>query len=66
VMQLREIFRRFWSYARPYRRWLPLIVVFAVLGAAIQAATIWIFCRQGAADVKHDPATRRVPRGPPR
>jgi ATP-binding cassette, subfamily B, bacterial len=43
VMQLREIFRRFWSYARPYRRWLPLILLFAVLGSAIDAATIWTY-----------------------
>jgi subfamily B ATP-binding cassette protein MsbA len=43
VMELREIFRRFWPYARPYRRWLPLILLFAVLGSALQAATIWIY-----------------------
>src|SRR3712207_9494143 len=43
VMQLREIFRRFWSYTRPYRRWLPLILLFAVLGSAIEAATIWMY-----------------------
>ena len=35
VMELREIFRRFWPYARPYRRWLPLILLFAVLGSAV-------------------------------
>src|ERR687897_1751040 len=43
VMELREIFRRFWPYARPYRRWLPLIVLFAALGSALQAATIWMY-----------------------
>src|SRR5215204_6361499 len=43
VMQLREIYRRFWPYARPYRRWLPLIVLFAALGSALEAATIWIY-----------------------
>ena len=43
VMELREIFRRFWPYARPYRRWLPLILLFAVLGSAIEAATIWMY-----------------------
>jgi subfamily B ATP-binding cassette protein MsbA len=42
-MELREIFRRFWPYARPYRRWLPLILLFAVLGSAIEAATIWMY-----------------------
>jgi ATP-binding cassette, subfamily B, bacterial len=43
VMQVREIFRRFWPYARPYRRWLPLILLFAALGSALQAATIWMY-----------------------
>jgi ATP-binding cassette subfamily B protein len=43
VMELREIFRRFWPYARPYRRWLPLILLFAVLGSALEAATIWMY-----------------------
>jgi subfamily B ATP-binding cassette protein MsbA len=42
-MQVREIFRRFWPYARPYRRWLPLIVLFAALGSALEAATIWMY-----------------------
>ena len=42
VMELREIFLRFWPYARPYRRWLPIIVLFAVVASALQAATIWI------------------------
>src|SRR5215210_6902205 len=43
LMELREIFRRFWPYARPYRRWLPLLLLFAALGSAIQAATIWMY-----------------------
>src|SRR5215210_1419329 len=43
VMQIREIFRRFWPFARPYRRWLPLIVLFAALGSALEAGTIWIY-----------------------
>ena len=43
MMQVREIFRRFWPYARPYRRWLPLIVLFAALGSAIEAALIWMY-----------------------
>jgi ATP-binding cassette, subfamily B, bacterial len=38
-----EIFRRFWPYARPYRRWLPAILVLAALGPAIDAATIWMY-----------------------
>jgi ATP-binding cassette subfamily B protein len=43
VMELREILGRFWPYARPYRRWLPLILLFAALGSALQAATIWMY-----------------------
>src|ERR671917_190238 len=43
IMRLRGIFRRFWPFARPYRRWLPLIVLFAALGSALQAATIWMY-----------------------
>ena len=43
VLELREIFLRFWPYAKPYRRWLPLIVLFAVVASALQAATIWIY-----------------------
>src|SRR5829696_8145947 len=43
VMQVREIFLRFWPYAHPYRRWLPLILLFAVLGSALEAATIWMY-----------------------
>ena len=38
-----ELFRRFWPYARPYRRWMPLILVLAALGPAIEAATIWMY-----------------------
>ena len=43
AVPVREIFRRFWSYAQPYRRWLPLILIFVALGPAIQAATIWMY-----------------------
>jgi ATP-binding cassette subfamily B protein len=43
VMELREIIGRFWPYARPYRRWLPIIVLCAVVASALQAATIWIY-----------------------
>jgi ATP-binding cassette subfamily B protein len=40
---VREIIRRFWPYARPYRRWLWLTAVFIVLLPAIETATIWMF-----------------------
>lgn len=43
AVPLREIFRRFWPYAQPYRRWLPLIMLFVALGAAVDAASIWIY-----------------------
>jgi ATP-binding cassette, subfamily B, bacterial len=38
-----EIFRRFWPYARPYRRWIPVVLLLVALGSAIEAATIWIY-----------------------
>jgi len=40
---VREILRRFWPDARPYRRWIPLGLLFIALGAAIETAEIWIF-----------------------
>ena len=43
AVPVREVFRRFWPYARPYRRWLPVILLLAALGPAIEAATIWMY-----------------------
>jgi ATP-binding cassette, subfamily B, bacterial len=43
VVPLREVFRRFWPHARPYRRLLPLILFFVALVPAIEAATIWMY-----------------------
>lgn len=40
---VREIIRRFWPYARPYRRWLWLTGLFIVLMPAIETVTIWLF-----------------------
>jgi ATP-binding cassette, subfamily B, bacterial len=40
---VREILRRFWPDARPFRRWIPLGLVFIALGAAIETAQIWMF-----------------------
>src|SRR3954452_6818223 len=40
---IREIFRRFWPYARPYRRWLWLNLLFIALAPAIDALKIWMF-----------------------
>lgn len=39
----REIFRRFWPYTRPYRRWFAPMLVFVALSPAIDTATIWLF-----------------------
>ncbi|MDQ3252252.1 MAG: ABC transporter ATP-binding protein/permease [Actinomycetota bacterium] len=43
AVPVREVFWRFWHYAKPYRRWLPLILLLAALGPAIQAVTIWMY-----------------------
>lgn len=40
---LREIVRRFWPDARPYRRWLPLLLLFVALGPALDTAAIWLY-----------------------
>jgi ABC-type multidrug transport system fused ATPase/permease subunit len=40
---VREVIRRFWPYARPYRRWLWVTAIFIVLTPAIETATIWLF-----------------------
>jgi ATP-binding cassette, subfamily B, bacterial len=40
---VREIFRRFWPYARPYRRWLALSLVLIVLVPLLDTVAIWMF-----------------------
>jgi ABC-type multidrug transport system fused ATPase/permease subunit len=40
---VREILRRFWPDARPYRRWIPLGLVLIAVGAIIETAEIWMF-----------------------
>ena len=40
---VREIFKRFWPYAQPYRRWFWLTFLFVVLGPALDTATIWMY-----------------------
>jgi ABC-type bacteriocin/lantibiotic exporter with double-glycine peptidase domain len=40
---IREIFRRFWPYARPYRGWFMLTLVFIALVSAVDTAMIWMF-----------------------
>ena len=54
AVPVREVIRRFWPHARPYRRWLPLVLlVLVALGPASAAssagrrwvATITVFSR---------------------
>jgi ATP-binding cassette, subfamily B, bacterial len=40
---VREVFRRFWPDARPYRRWIPVVLVLVALGAVVETAEIWMF-----------------------
>jgi ATP-binding cassette, subfamily B, bacterial len=40
---LREVFRRFWPDARPYRRWIPLLVALIALGTLATTVEIWLF-----------------------
>src|SRR5215208_4509838 len=42
-LPMREVLRRFWPYARPYRRWLWLSGVFIVLVPLTEAVAIWMF-----------------------
>jgi ATP-binding cassette subfamily B protein len=43
AVPVREIFRRFWPHARPYRPWIALMLVFVVLVPAVDAATLYLF-----------------------
>jgi ATP-binding cassette, subfamily B, bacterial len=40
---VREIFRRFWPYARPFRRWLVVGLVLIAAVPAVDTAMIWMF-----------------------
>jgi ATP-binding cassette, subfamily B, bacterial len=42
-LPVREVLRRFWPDARPYRRRLPLLLVLIVAGVAIETAEIYLF-----------------------
>ncbi|MFD4944311.1 ABC transporter ATP-binding protein [Streptomyces sp. NPDC058239] len=39
----REVFRHFWPYTRGGRRWLIPILVFSLVGPAVEGAEIWLF-----------------------
>src|SRR5919108_653656 len=43
ALPVREVLRRFWPDARPYRRWLPLGLVLIAAGVAIETAEIFLF-----------------------
>src|SRR5918992_37670 len=43
ALAVRELFRAFWPYARPYRRWIPVVLALIALGAAIVTVEIWLF-----------------------
>ena len=40
---VKEIFRRFWPYLRPYRRWIPVGLLMIAVGVAITTVEIWLF-----------------------
>ena len=40
---VREVFSRFWPFARPYRNKLLLTLAMIALGPALEAATLWLF-----------------------
>ena len=40
---IREMFRRFWPYARPYRRWIVVGLLLIAAVPAIDTAMIWMF-----------------------
>jgi ATP-binding cassette subfamily B protein len=40
---LRDVFRRFWPDARPYRKWIPVLIALIGVGTLIATAEIWLF-----------------------
>jgi ATP-binding cassette, subfamily B, bacterial len=42
-LPLRTVIRRFWPEARPFRRWIPLLLVLIGIGALIETVEIWAF-----------------------
>ncbi|MFE7236237.1 ABC transporter ATP-binding protein [Streptomyces sp. NPDC002405] len=43
AMAPREVFRRFWPYTRGGRRWLVPVLLFSLVGPAVNASEIWLF-----------------------
>ncbi|MGW1676325.1 ABC transporter ATP-binding protein [Saccharopolyspora sp. NPDC002376] len=42
-VSVREIFRRFWPYVRPYRGWLWVVVALILIAPILDTVTIWFF-----------------------
>jgi len=40
---LRAILRRFWPYARPFRRWIVLLLLLVAITTAVDTALVWLF-----------------------
>lgn len=40
---VREVFRRFWPWLKPYRRWIPVALIAIVASTAIATVEIWLF-----------------------
>jgi ATP-binding cassette subfamily B protein len=40
---LREVLRRFWPDARPFRWWLAPLLLVVAIGPALETATIWLY-----------------------
>jgi ABC-type multidrug transport system fused ATPase/permease subunit len=45
ALSMRTIFRRFWPYTRPYRRWLLVMLLLVPITPALQTASIILFKR---------------------
>ncbi len=43
VVRIRDIVRRFWPDLRPYRKWIALSILLAVVMPAIATVEIWLF-----------------------
>ena len=43
ALPVREVVRRFWPDARPFRRWLPLALALIAAGVAVETAEIFLF-----------------------
>src|SRR5918997_355741 len=43
ALPVRDVLRRFWPDARPFRRWLPLALALIAAGVAVETAEIYLF-----------------------